>query len=141
MNPAAQHTAVDSTLVAAFFIFSLIVALIAYVVSSYLLGRIFKKAQVPSWIAWVPFYNVWKILELGGQHGAWSLLTIIPGLNLLALIFVYIAMYQIGLKLEKPGVFVILAIFAQLVWLGWLAFDKSSWHENLGDARRDASRA
>ena len=36
-------------------------------------------------------------------------------------------MYKIGLKLGKEGAFVLLAIFLPIVWLIWLAVDKSTW--------------
>ena len=113
------------------FLFTLIVS---YVVSSFLLGRIFKKAGVEQWIAWVPFYNTWKMLELGGQQGFWAVLALVPVVNIVAAIFTYIAMYNIGLKLQKEGWFVVLAIFLPIVWLIWLAFDNSVWREKGGAA-------
>lgn len=112
-----------------FLIFGLFLLVIAYVIHAFLLGRIFKKARVEQWIAWVPFYNNWKTLELGGQQGFWAVLAIIPFVNIVAAIFLYIAMYNIGLKLQKEGWFVLLAIFLPVVWLVWLAFDSSKWSE------------
>lgn len=44
-----------------------------------------------------------------------------------------IGMYNIGLKLGKSSSFVLLAIFLPLVWLIWLAVDKSTWNESLGE--------
>lgn len=108
-----------------------VIVLISYVVGAWLLGRIFKKAGVPQWIAWVPFYNVWKTLELGGQQGFWAVLAIIPVVNIVAAIFLYIAMYKIGLKFGKSGAFVLWAIFLPLVWYAWLAFDDSKWQGDL----------
>lgn len=110
-----------------FFIF--IISIVSYVVFALLLGRIFKKAGVPQWIAWVPFYNSWKTLELGGQQGFWAVLAIIPVVNIVAAIFLYIAMYHIGLKLQKEGWFILLAIFVPVVWYAWLALDSSKWNE------------
>jgi hypothetical protein len=46
----------------------------------------------------------------------------------------YIAQYRIGLKLGKPGAFVLLAIFLPLVWYVWLACDDSKWSETPGAA-------
>jgi len=100
---------------------------IFYVVYSIFLGMIFKKAGVPAWKAWVPVYNNWIILELGDQPGWWAVLSFIPFVNIVAVIFMYIAMYHIGLKLQKEGWFVLLAIFLPIVWLIWLALDKSTW--------------
>jgi len=100
---------------------------VVYVVSSIFLSRIFKKAGVEGWKAWVPVYNSWTLLEMGGQKGFWAVLALIPFVNIVSAVFMYIAMYHIGLKLQKDGAFVLLAIFLPLVWMIWLAVDKSTW--------------
>lgn len=112
-----------------FFVFMLIFVIAAYVINAFLLSRIFKKAGVEQWIAWVPVYNSWKLLEIGGQPGWWAILAFVPFVNIAAVIFMYIAMYHIGLKLQKEGWFVLLAIFVPTVWMIWLAFDSSKWNE------------
>ena len=108
-------------------LFILLVALVAYIIYAFLLSRIFKKAGVESWKAWVPVYNVWKILEIGGQKGFWAILAFVPIINIASMIFTYIAMYHIGLKLGKKDWFILLAIFIPIVWYGWLALDGSKW--------------
>lgn len=109
-------------------IFIAIGAVIGYVIHAFLLGRIFKKAGVEPWKAWVPVYNAWIMLELGDQKGWWALLALVPFVNLIALVFIIIAEYNITLKLGKEGAFVLLAIFLPIVWMAWLAFDKSTWN-------------
>ena len=111
-----------------FLVFALLVAAAFYVVSALLLGRIFKKAGIESWKAWVPVYNGWTLLEMGGQQGFWAVLALIPGVNIVSAVFMYIAMYHIGLKFGKEGAFVLLAIFLPLVWFIWLAVDDSTWN-------------
>lgn len=108
-------------------IFGFIAAVIGYVINAFLLSRIFKKAGVEEWKAWVPIYNTWIMLELGDQKGWWAVVMLVPFVNIVALVFILIAAYNIGLKLEKEGVFVLLAIFLPIVWLAWLGFDKSTW--------------
>lgn len=115
-----------------FFIFFLIVAVIGYVVHAFLLSRIFQKAGVEPWKAWVPIYNSWIMLELGEQKGFWAILMLIPFVNIVAVIFLIIAQYHIGLKFGKSGAFVLLAIFLPIVWLIWLAFDSSKWNGQPG---------
>lgn len=109
----------------------------AYVVTAIFLGKIFRKAGVESWVAWVPFYNVWKLLELGGQQGFWSILLVIPVVNFVALVFLYIAMYHVGKKLGKEDTFVLFAIQLPLVWMIWLSVDSSTWNEKKGAGRLD----
>jgi hypothetical protein len=113
---------------AGFFVFFIVFFLIFYVLYSYMLGRIFKKADVEQWIAWVPFYNNWKMLEIGGQQGYWAILAIIPLVNIASAVFMFMAMYHIGRKLGKDDWFVLLAIFLPIVWIAWLAFDDSKWN-------------
>lgn len=108
------------------FLVMFLVFIVAYAVTSFFLGKIFKKAGQPAWAAWVPVYNNWKLLEMGGQHGFWAILAFVPFVNIAAIIFQYIAMYHIGLKFGKEGVFVLLAIFLPIVWIIWLAVDKTA---------------
>ena len=113
------------------FIF-LTASIIGYVLASLFLGRIFKKAGIASWVAWVPFYNSWKLLEIGGQQGFWAILAILPFINVVSTVFILIAMYNISLKFGKPGIFVLFAIFLPIVWFIWLAVDSSAWNNKLG---------
>jgi uncharacterized membrane protein len=131
-NPEAAAAAIAIT--GGVLAFSLIFIAIAYVIGAIFLGKIFKKAGVESWVAWVPFYNSWKMLEIGGQQGFWAVLAIIPIVNYVSVVFMYIAMYHIGKKLGKDGVFVLLAIFLPIVWLIWLAVDKSIWNDKASTA-------
>lgn len=108
-------------------IFVLVAIIVFYVVYALLLSRIFKKARVEEWVAWVPIYNNWKLLELGGQKGFWSILEIVPIINIVSVVFMYIAKYHVGKKLGKEDWFVLLAIFFPLIWFIWLAFDESKW--------------
>lgn len=111
-----------------FFIFFVAI----YVVMAICLMQIFKKAGVKPWIAWVPFYNNWKMLEIGGQQGFWAVLTILPFVNIVSAVFMYIAMYNIGLKLGKDGAYVLLAIFLSPIWFILMAIDKSPWNDSAG---------
>lgn len=117
-----------------FLIAGLFLGLIAYVLSSLFLMRIFNKAGVPGWSAWVPVYNNWKLLEIGGQQGFWAILSFVPVVNIVSIVMIYIAQYHIGLKLGKSGAFVALAILLPPVWLIWLAVDKSTWNDTASSA-------
>jgi hypothetical protein len=145
-------------------IFFISIAVIAYAIISYLLSRIFKKAGIPGWKAWVPVYSTWVTLELGGQAGWLSLLLITPSVaNLLsstpgadnvtialfvvsviiwlvATVYLYIAMYKIGQHFGKEDYFVLWAIFLPIVWYAWLAFDQSTWKKSPITAKFDHSQ-
>ena len=116
-----------------------VVFLIVYVVVSFFYMKIFAKAGVPAWKAWVPVVNIWKFFELGGYKGALSFLfvaNIIPFLGQLAcmvgIVFMIMAAHQVGLKLGKHGAWVAIFIFLGVIWLAVMAFDKSEWNDSLG---------
>lgn len=104
--------------------------LLAYALGSFLMSLVFKKAGIAMWKAWVPVYNLWTFLEMGGQKGWISLLAVVPVLNVItiwiAIVFIVIAAYRIGLNFGKEGWFVLLYIFLPLVWYIWLAVDKTA---------------
>lgn len=132
LDPA---TAAALTMFVIFFFFvGVFIGIALYVFIAVCLMKIFKKAGVQEWAAWVPFYNHWKLLEIGGQKGFWAVLTIIPLVNIVASVFLFIAQYHIGKKLNKGGEFVLWAIFLPYVWYPWLAFDKSHWKDNRSTA-------
>lgn len=130
-NTSANLTPAEQTAVAGailfFIVFMLFAVAITYVISSLLLSRVFKKAGVEAWKAWVPVYNNWTLLEMGEQKGYWAVIALIPVVNIIAAVFMIIAMYNIGLKFGKEGAFVLLAVFLPIVWLIWLAVDESKW--------------
>jgi hypothetical protein len=125
--PNTSEAAATAAVVGFVLLFFLIFAIAAYAIGAFLMGRLFKKAGVPQWAAWVPIYNTWKMLEIGGQQGFWAVLMLFPILNVVSLIFLYIAMFHIGKKLGKEDWFVLVAIFLPVVWMIWLAFDDSKW--------------
>jgi H+/gluconate symporter-like permease len=99
-----------------------------YCLNAWFISRIFKKAGLDQWKAWVPIYNEWCMLELGDQRGWYVLLAFVPIMGTIAyLTFWTISRYEIGKKLGKDDAFVLLAVFIDIAWLIWLAFDESRW--------------
>jgi len=125
----AGHNAADAVLIGYAVLLLGFLLFLSYIICAFLTARIFKKAGIPKWVAWVPFYNLWRFLELGGQKGFWAIFFVVPFINWVATIFTYIAAYHIGKKLGKDDWFVLLAIFLPIVWLAWLAYDRSKWPE------------
>lgn len=121
--------------------------LISYVVCALFMGMMFKKAGVPAWKAWVPVYSGWVFLELGGQKGWLSLLFLLSWIPFIGFIpaivaFVYtvIAAYRIGLNFGKEGWFVAVYLLLGVVWLIWLALDKTAvWKPTVAGAPPVAS--
>jgi len=126
--------ATAAALILGILLVSLIVGFVLYLVVSLSLMQIFKKAGVKPWIAWIPYYSNWKMLEMGGQQGFWAVLIIVPVVSIVSAVYTFIAMYHIGKKLGKDDAFVIIGIFLPLVWYIWLAVDQSKWHDKASSA-------
>ena len=97
-------------------VISLIFALAYYVVLAISLMGFFRKVGVEPWIAWVPIYNTWKWLEIGGQQGWLALIALIPYGGIVSSVFLYIGMYRTGRAFGKDGAFLVLGIFLPFVW-------------------------
>ena len=102
---------------AVFFWIWLILLIGSYVLWALSLTAFFKKVGVEPWIAWVPVYNNWKLLEVGGHQGWFALLVFVPYVGgTVTAIFIFIGMYRTGLAFGKDGSFVVLGIFLPFVW-------------------------
>jgi hypothetical protein len=100
-----------------------------YVFYGFAVMAIFRKAGLAGWPAWVPYFNHWRILQLGGQQGWWVLVGLIPVVGqIVFLVFFIIAGVKIQTAFGKPGVFYLLAILVTPVWYGILAWDSSTWN-------------
>ena len=107
----------------------LVGAVVVYVYYALTVSAIFRKAGLKTWPAWVPIFNSWRLLELGGQRGWWVLIGLIPIVGpIIYLVFLIIAGVNIQTALGKPGVFYLLAILLTPVWYGILAWDRSTWN-------------
>jgi hypothetical protein len=103
--------------------FSLLLAVVFYVLTGLAFMKLFRKVGIEPWAAWVPFFNVWRILELGGQAGWFSLLSIVPYGSIVTVVFECIGVHRIGIAFRKTGGWVVLFIFLPFVWAWLLAAD------------------
>lgn len=106
-------------------------AVVAYVVVAVSLSLFFRKVGVERWIAWVPYYNVWKWLEVGGQRGEWALLMLVPGGGIVTAIFLIIGMHRTGIAFGKGAATVVLGAFLPVVWLLFYAFQAGIYRPEL----------
>lgn len=129
-------------------------AMLSYAISAYLLSTVFRKAGIARWKAWVPFYNHYIFLEMGGFSGWWVLLNIllpaqlfgwIAGLGFTVLLVV--AAYRIGLDFQKPSKgWGVLYFLFPAVWCAIIGFDSSyyqgtPYHVKYSSRRTDAQGA
>lgn len=112
---------------------------ITYIVTSIIMGFMFKKAGEPMWKAWVPVYNMWVLYELAGYKGWVYLLVVlsatllgwIPVVGFVVALAAIAVTIMVALNLQraygKETVWIILYIFLPLVWMAVIAFDKSTY--------------
>lgn len=109
------------------YVLGIAIVICLYPLLSYLLGRIFKKAGVAAWKAWVPLYSTWIMLELGDQKGWWAVVMLIPLIGLIGVVPLIVAYYNVSRAFGKGSFFFLLAIFIPPLWTAWLALDHSVW--------------
>ncbi|WP_374945375.1 DUF5684 domain-containing protein [Agreia sp.] len=125
---SATGTAAGLLFTLIFSAFYVVLVAAVYVIGSWFLSKIFVKAGEPAWKGWVPVYNSWTFLELGGQAGWWALVAVVPFVGIASSVFICLAAYNIGLRFAKTGVWVVLYILVPYVWWGIVAFDRSVWN-------------
>ncbi|HEY1529356.1 MAG TPA: DUF5684 domain-containing protein [Galbitalea sp.] len=107
---------------------SLLIAAVVYVLTGIAYMKLFRKVGVEPWAAWVPFFNNWRLLEVGGQEGWLSILSIVPVGAYVSLVFLAIAGHKIGTAFRKDGSWTVLFIFLPFVW-AWLLADDPAPYE------------
>jgi len=110
------------------YLFAGILLIALYIVMSIALMKFFRKVGVDGWIAWVPYYNNWKWLEVGGFPGWLALVGLIPGAGVVTSVFLYMGMWRTGIAFRKTGGFLVLGIFLPFVWLFMLSSRTEEYH-------------
>ncbi|MDT0115627.1 DUF5684 domain-containing protein [Microbacterium sp. PRF11] len=136
----------EAAFVAVTYLFIFLFSIIGYLISAFLLMKVFDKAGVQGkWRAWVPIYNYIVFAKLG-DISPWVVLALvvasfIPILNFLtglALTVVMImAAYRVAEKFGRPWPLLLLFILGPLgiwIFLGILAFGNSPWNPNVRPA-------
>ena len=110
-----------------------------YILTSIAKMKIFKKAGLPGWKAWVPIYGEWKFLELGGYNGALIFLAFIPFFGGIALLVATcLAANEISKKLDKSDIFILFPLgvitggITKIIWYYIAGFSNSTWNDSLG---------
>lgn len=107
-------------LLGAYFFFILL--LVAIMVAS--MWKIFDKAGEPGWAAIIPVYNYIVLLKIAGKPWWWLLLMIIPLVNIVLGIMVYI---DLAKAFGKGGAFAAGLIFLSIIFFPILAFGDSRY--------------
>jgi Family of unknown function (DUF5684) len=77
-------------------------SLISYLFGSFCFWKIFQRLGATNpWFAWVPLLNTWKTYEVGRQSPWWVIGLFIPLVNIVALVFLIMALVSIVKQLGK----------------------------------------
>lgn len=80
------------------------------------LSRLFPKLGLPSWAGWVPLWNQWQLIERGGLPGWLAMFAVVPGLSLVTLVALIIAIHRIDVEHGKGAGYTVLGILLPPVW-------------------------
>lgn len=86
--------------------------------------KIFEKAGVAGWMSIIPFVNLYQLFKIAWGNGWLFLLELIPIVNIVVLILLYV---KLARAFEQPGVFAVGLIFLPSIFLMILGFGSSRY--------------
>ncbi len=102
-----------------------LLAFALYIFMSLCIFLIAKKLDVPApWTAWIPLVQVWTIVASAGKPWWWILLLLVPIVNAVISIYLWICITENLGKNKWLGLLMLLP-FINVVFLGILAFSKT----------------
>ncbi|WP_022883558.1 DUF5684 domain-containing protein [Glaciibacter superstes] len=131
MSSSDQVWPVFAAIFVATMVFTLAMLVVAYVVTAIALSFFFTRVGVEPWKAWVPVYGYYIWLLIGGVPGYWAFFSIIPYVNVVTSVFLYIGMYRSNIAFGKSTGFFVLGIFLPLVWLFMLGCGSAPYRPDL----------
>jgi uncharacterized membrane protein YoaK (UPF0700 family) len=103
---------------------SMVIWLILLLIVIISLWKIFEKAGEPGWAALIPIYNVIILLKIVGRPIWWLVLLLIPFVNIIFGIILYL---DLAKAFNKGTGFAIGLILLGIIFLPILAFDSSEY--------------
>jgi len=115
---AAAAAAAGGGIVAMLFQIAFLVLIIAC------MWKIFTKAGKPGWAAIIPFYNIWVLVEVCGKSPVWFVLMLIPCVNFIVSILLYVELAKV---FGKGAGYAIGLILLPFIFLPILAFGDAQY--------------
>jgi hypothetical protein len=105
----------------------IVLILIVYLIAAFFCQKIFEKCGVPNpWFAWIPILGTYATFQAGDEENPtlWTILSLIPCINIVAAIKQIMAWIKICQKLGKSPWLLLVAFipFGAIFLLGYLAF-------------------
>lgn len=109
-------------LLGAYLIFVLVIAVVMLIS----MWKIFSKAGQPGWAILVPIYNMITLLKVVRKPVWWILLMLIPFVNFIIIILVYLELAKVFGKDTGFGLGI---VFLPIIFLPMLAFSNSEYQQ------------
>lgn len=106
-----------------------IVWLVVVVIQIAAMWKVYEKAGKPGWAAIVPIYNIIVLLDIAGKPWWWILLCLIPIVNIIVLIIVYI---DLAKNFGKGVGFALGLIFLPIIFFPILAWGDAQYQPTRG---------
>jgi len=109
-------------IIGAYLIFVLAIAVVMLIS----MWKIYSKAGQPGWAVLVPIYNVVVLLKIVNKPVWWILLMLIPFVNFIIIILLYL---QLAKVFGKDTGFGLGLVFLPIIFLPMLAFGKAQYQQ------------
>ena len=86
------------------------------------LGKVFKKAGYPAWMAFIPFVNYFMMTKIAGLSQWFFWLTFVP---LIGFVTSGVVMLRLAQNYEKSTVFAVASVFFSFITIPIIGFDDS----------------
>ena len=97
--------------------------------------KVFAKAGQPGWGAIIPIYNIYLLCKVGGKPGWWTILFLIPIVNIVLAILVW---HGVSTNFGHGAGFTVGLILLGLIFVPVLGFGSSAYRGPGGGGRRVA---
>lgn len=100
------------------------ILIILFIITLIALMKMFKKANRSGIAAYIPFYNLWVLLEIINKPKIYILLLLIPIVNL---VFYFQVIVALGKAFRKPTAFILGMLVFPLIFIPILGFGSSEY--------------
>ncbi len=104
-------------------LFSLIISVGIYAYMSYALQTLANKTNTENgWLAWIPIANIYLMCKIAGKPGWWLLLFLIPLVNIVITVLVWMEIAKARGKEGWLGILMLIPV-VNFIIPGYLAFN------------------
>ncbi len=110
--------------ITAILIVYLVIGLPLYIFYSFCLSKVFTKAGVTSWWAWIPLLNTWGLVKVSGRDPVWFILMFVPCINYVA---IFLVMIDVAKAFGKDSGFGVGLALLSFIFIPILAFGNAQY--------------